>query len=111
MNLKPIQHKKGERHRCVFCGDTEDHITRHHLIPQQYIKRLMTRPKSRKMLKECSYDYKRKVPSCRSCHTAIHQIFENKELAEQYYTEELLLAHEEFSGYIAWKRKKLGVPL
>lgn len=43
---------------------------------------------------------------CRDCHTAIHAVLTNKELAESYSTPEALLAHEQLRRVIAFIRKQ-----
>lgn len=60
------------------------------------------------MLKRCNYDYNRTALTCHSCHGTIHKFFTNKELAEQYYTEEMLLSNEKFVKYVLFKRKHNG---
>ena len=40
------------------------------------------------------------------CHTKIHSLFTEKELEQQYFTVDRLLAHEEVQKFVKWVRKK-----
>lgn len=42
----------------------------------------------------------------RFCHTKIHSIFKNSELAKKYNTIEALQAHEEMARFITWVQDK-----
>lgn len=67
---------------CVLCK-REKELTKHHLIPKTLHKRY--RKKFGKLrLKET-------VDVCDDCHSQIHKLFTEKELALEYNTLELLL--------------------
>jgi hypothetical protein len=77
--------------------------TDHHLIPQM----VNDRNKFKKSLSKD--DRKEKVPMCRPCHGQIHKMFTEKELGEQFYTVELLLAQESVQKWVNWiKNKPIG---
>ncbi|MCB9230456.1 MAG: HNH endonuclease [Bacteroidia bacterium] len=40
------------------------------------------------------------------CHTKIHSVFTEKELADYYYTIERIISHEEMKKFISWVRKQ-----
>lgn len=60
---------------CPLCERPNLHPSDHHLVPK-------------------SRGGKATIAICRDCHKAIHAIFTNKELAQQYHTVESLLAHD-----------------
>jgi hypothetical protein len=50
---------------------------------------------------------KRSLMLCKECHSGIHDLIPNeKELAENFHTRELLLAHEAIRKHVAWVRKQ-----
>ena len=64
---------------CVFCNGPG--TSKHHLIPQEILKQRDL---------DLDLHFRRTVRSCRKCHRAIHDLFSNEELADDYYTLELL---------------------
>ena len=40
------------------------------------------------------------------CHSKIHSLFSNKELAKKYYSAELLRSHPDMEKFIIWVRNK-----
>lgn len=40
------------------------------------------------------------------CHSKIHSVFDNKELAKKYNSAEALLEHPEIQKFVAWVRSK-----
>ena len=68
----------GEVIRCsnIYCG-TDANITQHHLIPNPYRKKIEGGNK--------------KIPLCWNCHTRIHRLKTNKELAFLYNTKDTVL--------------------
>lgn len=50
---------------------------------------------------------KRSLMLCKECHDGIHDLIpDEKELADNYNTRELLLAHEGIKKHVAWVRKQ-----
>lgn len=43
---------------------------------------------------------------CRLCHTGLHDLFTERELAEKFNTRESLLEDERVRRHIAWARKQ-----
>jgi hypothetical protein len=86
---------------CEFC-ERDRFLTEHHLIPKStHSKKGMQRRYSKKEMKA------RKINICRECHDAVHQFFNEKTLAKEYNTKELLLANQAIINFIAWvKRQK-----
>jgi hypothetical protein len=41
----------------------------------------------------------------RICHTKIHSVFSERELAERYFTFDRLRAHEEIARFVTWVRR------
>ncbi len=67
------------------------------------MKRLIV-PRSRR--KHESETYGSLVDLCRDCHRKIHATWDNKTVARQYGTLELLRAATELQSYLKWIRKK-----
>jgi len=86
---------------CQLCGRTNLSLTRHHLIPRsRHNKALMQRSFSRT---EMSGDI---AMLCRPCHSQIHNIFANHELANYYHTVARLRAHSEVEKFVNWVKKR-----
>lgn len=39
---------------------------------------------------------------CQDCHSAIHKFFNNKDLAKNFYTTDLLLENAKFKTFVEW---------
>jgi hypothetical protein len=74
---------------CPLCGRElgKVRISEHHLIPK-------------------SKGGKDKYPLHDICHRKIHATFSEKELAQEYYTFELLRANADIVGFVNWVKKK-----
>lgn len=86
--------------KCPIC-EKHLYLTKHHLIPR-------TTHTSKWFKNHCSKEDKtRYFYICFECHSGIHDLFDEKELARQYNTEELLMATEQMKNYkiYALKRK------
>lgn len=79
---------------CDVC-ERKTRLTRHHVFPRETHKSLMSKGYDRQSLSLT-------IPVCRMCHNRIHSIFTNEQLADSYYTVDLLLEHEEFYKYAKW---------
>lgn len=87
--------------RCELC-DRHQPLTWHHLIPRA------VHTKSR-FIKRFGKDEMRSrgIRICRLCHNGIHDLVPSeKELAESYYTKELLLADPRIRKHVEWVRKQ-----
>jgi hypothetical protein len=85
---------------CELCG-REKPLTKHHLIPRAVHtkKRFINRFGKEEMRQ-------RGIQICKQCHSGIHDLIEEKELAENFSTKELLLADERIQKHIEWSRKQ-----
>ncbi len=87
--------------RCDLCGRDELVLTRHHLIPKsRHNKSRTQRHFDRETMKTDI------AMLCRPCHSQIHRIFDNHELANYYHTVERLQAHSEVQTFIKWITKR-----
>lgn len=87
--------------RCDLCGRPTK-LTKHHLVPRAVHKkkRFVDRFGKKEMRQ-------RGLMICRECHKGIHDLIpDEKELAEKYYTKELLVANEAIKKHIAWVKKQ-----
>jgi hypothetical protein len=87
--------------KCELC-DREKPLTKHHLIPRAVHtkKRFINRFGKEEMRQ-------RGIMVCKLCHDGIHDIIpDEKELAEDFNTKELLLADERIRKHIEWARKQ-----
>lgn len=62
-------------------------VNRHHLVPK-------------------TFGGTEIVEMHRICHSKIHAVFSERELAQHYHTFERLLAHEEIEKFVRWVRKQ-----
>lgn len=76
-------------------------LTEHHLYPKDQHKRLV---KKSKMTSD--FLLKNTAMVCRPCHSAIHKTFTNKQLADRYYSIELLCEEQPILDWIEFARKQ-----
>ena len=75
-------------------------LTKHHLIP-------LTRHKNKKIKARFSKDQLNEVIHiCRQCHNQIHALISEKEMADTYFSLEVLLQHEGVQRFTEWVRKR-----
>lgn len=86
--------------RCALCGRQQP-LTFHHLIPKAVHgkKRFQKRHTKQEMRS-------RGIHVCRLCHSGIHDLIPEKELAEKFTTREALLEHPAVAKHIAWVKKQ-----
>lgn len=86
---------------CELCGRNEVSLTRHHLIPRARHNKARTRRNFSRdeMVSEIAM-------LCRPCHSQVHRLFANHELAAYYHTIERLQAHREVQKFILWVKKR-----
>jgi hypothetical protein len=89
-----------ELNRCELCG-REKPLTFDHLIPRAVHGR--KRYQKRHTKEELRT---RGIYVCRLCHSGIHDLISERELADQFPTTEALLAHPGLQRHIAWVRKQ-----
>ena len=84
---------------CPCCG-RQTVLTFHHLIPKKLHRRAFYRKNfDRETLNQG-------VNVCRLCHDGIHDLYNEMQLAKQFYTLELLLADDALLKHFAWVAKK-----
>jgi hypothetical protein len=88
-SLSPMQ--------CRICERTLK-LTRHHLIPQQLHAKYMKKGMEKDHLNKT-------VDICRLCHSTVHRLFTNSELASTYNTLESLLSEQRVIKYAKWASK------
>lgn len=88
--------------RCEMCGRTpRSGTTEHHLIPRtchsnKWFKKRFTRQQMQTT-----------IDVCRDCHSAIHALLpDEKQLAREFPTLELLLAEPRIARHVEWARKQ-----
>lgn len=83
--------------RCALCGRRGVHTTRHHLIPRRThrLKRIRRRFERDDRLG-------RILHICRPCHSHIHAVLGEKELAEIYNSREALLEQPDIAVFVDW---------
>lgn len=84
---------------CEIC-EREVKLTRHHVYPREEHKRLMKRKGMAKKLLSTT------IGICSMCHQTVHRFFSNEELADSYFSVDLLLDNAKFYKYAAWASKQ-----
>lgn len=86
---------------CELCGRVQLPLTRHHLIPQSQHQR--NRAKRQFERDEMQT---RIALLCRPCHSQVHAVLENQQLALHYHNIEALRGHPEIAKFAAWLSNK-----
>lgn len=87
--------------RCALCGRDPVSLTFHHLIPVS----MHDKGPFRKLYTK-DYMSQHGIDICRPCHSGIHRFYEERELALNFHTLELLLADEKVQKHIKWVAKQ-----
>ena len=87
--------------RCAICGRENLEVTKHHLVPKSQIRRISRRRKVSPF--QLRNDI---VWTCLACHGHIHSVLSEKELADSFYTLELLVSQEDVSKFVDWVSKR-----
>ncbi|WP_426492703.1 HNH endonuclease [Hymenobacter sp. 102] len=74
--------------RCGLCEREVQQTSRHHLVPREQGGR-----------------YGPVVDLCQPCHSTVHLLLDNKDLARRYNTIESLRTAEELQKYLHWVRR------
>ncbi|OON68896.1 restriction endonuclease [Hymenobacter sp. CRA2] len=74
--------------RCQLCEREVQFTSRHHLVPREEGGR-----------------YGPTVDLCQPCHSSVHLLLTNKELARRYHSVESLQQAEELQKYLHWIRR------
>ncbi len=86
---------------CELCGRTQLALTRHHLIPQARHNKARTQRKFDKQAMKNEIAY-----LCRACHSQVHAVLSNQELAQNYHSMSDLRRHPEIARFAAWVSNK-----
>ncbi len=84
---------------CELCG-REMELTGHHLVP----KKMGGKKRYKKLFAKEERD--KKIWLCRPCHTHIHTLLSEKELAENYDSLEKLKTHPGVRKWKGWIKNK-----
>ena len=79
---------------CELCKRKEVNITEHHLVPRSRRRH--------------EAGFGPVADFCQDCHRKVHATWDNKVLAREYYTVEILQAAPELQSYLKWIRKQSG---
>lgn len=86
---------------CELCQREAIALTRHHLIPQS------RHNKARTQREFSRAEMKTEIALlCRPCHSQVHRVFSNQQLADYYHTVERLLSHDDIVKFINWVKKR-----
>lgn len=86
---------------CELCQRQAVVLTRHHLIPQS------RHNKARTQREFSRAEMKTEIAMlCRPCHSQVHRVFSNQQLADYYHTVERLLSHDDIVKFINWVKKR-----
>jgi len=87
---------------CKLCKREASNVTEHHLIPRSThrVKRFKRMHSTAAMHVTATM--------CQPCHRAMHQFFTEKELAESFFTINLLLSDERIIRHVEFVKKQRG---
>lgn len=86
--------------RCELCGRTRT-LTFHHLIPRSvHSKKRYINKFGKSEMRD------RGILLCHHCHNGLHDLFDEKTLADKLNTRELLLENSKVKKHIEWVRKQ-----
>jgi hypothetical protein len=86
--------------QCELCGRRAP-LTRHHLIPKRTHRFGTVRARYSKAELNSLIAH-----LCKACHRHVHRTLRERELAVQYPSVELLLAHPEIQQFVDWLKDK-----
>lgn len=81
-------HKATSEPQCQLCERHVTQVSRHHLVPREEGGR-----------------HGPTIDLCQPCHSTVHLLLSNKELARRYHTVESLREAEELQKYLHWVRR------
>ena len=87
----------GSSFQCEIC-DRIIRTTEHHLYPKEVHSKLRKRDPNQYTQEKLSST----ASLCRMCHSAIHRFYTNNELADNYYSIELLMESEKVFKFAKW---------
>ncbi|KAK5113502.1 hypothetical protein LTR62_003371 [Meristemomyces frigidus] len=81
---------------CEICSREHLPLTYHHLIPRQMHAKAVKRGWHKE------WELSKVAWLCRACHTYVHKILTNEELAKEWYNVELLVEREDVHKWAKW---------
>jgi hypothetical protein len=78
---------------CELCEREVNRLTVHHLIPRQAVKRKKADPGPTANI-------------CSACHRQIHNLFDNRRLAQELNSIDALRHEPQMAKFLAWVRKQ-----
>lgn len=84
---------------CEVCDREHLPLTYHHLIPRQMHAKAVKRGW------HSEWELAKVAWLCRACHSFVHKIASNEELAREFYSVELLMEREDVVKWAAWVGK------
>jgi len=78
---------------CELCQTEVERLTVHHLIPRQKVKQKKATPGPT-------------VNICSPCHRQIHNLFDNKRLAQELNSLEKLQNEPQMAKFLSWVKKQ-----
>lgn len=84
---------------CEICGREQLPLTYHHLIPRQMHAKAVKRGWHEE------WELAKVAWLCRACHSYVHKIASNEELAKDLFSVELLMEREDVLKWAAWVGK------
>ena len=92
---------------CELC-EKQMPLTAHHLYPKDQHKRLVKQKKNtgQNYAFTAAFLSGHTAMICRQCHSAIHKMFTNRQLADRYYSIELLCEEDKVIRWVEYARKQ-----
>jgi hypothetical protein len=84
---------------CEICAREHLPLTYHHLIPRQVADKAVKRGW------HADWEVNKVAWLCRACHSYVHKILSNEELARDWYSIELLIEREDVQRWAQWVSK------
>ena len=81
---------------CEICAREHLPLTYHHLIPRQAHDKAVKRGWHKE------WELNKVAWLCRACHSFVHKVASNEELAKDFYDVELLMEREDVQRFAAW---------
>jgi len=83
-------------HECEICEREHVPLTYHHLIPRQVHAKAVKRGWHQE------WELCKVAWLCRACHSFVHKVATNEELAREWYDVELLMGREDIRKFAQW---------
>jgi 5-methylcytosine-specific restriction endonuclease McrA len=81
---------------CELCARSWINLTYHHLIPKSVHAKVLKRGWHEE------WELNKVAWLCRACHSFVHRVATNEELARDFYSVELLSEREDVARFVGW---------